>query len=105
MPVPMPRACRGNPRWRFRLAPGSGTLAALPARQPEAQVLMLRIFDLAPKGPDKSAQGIALEEYATPCGRSIFNQQPALKGRNSRTVPAMSFTVFKSSDGGRFCRD
>ena len=27
---------------------------------PRRRVLMLRIFDLAPKGPDKSAQGIAL---------------------------------------------
>jgi hypothetical protein len=30
--------------------------------------LVLRIFDLAPKGPDKSAQGIALGNYATPSG-------------------------------------
>ena len=55
---------------------------------PDAPVLVLRVFDLAPKGPHKSAQGIALGEYATPCGRKFStNHEPGKGGTIERRNP------------------
>ena len=41
-----------------------------------ARVLMLRVFDLAPKGPDKSAQGIALGDTQRLVEGDLTSRQP-----------------------------
>jgi hypothetical protein len=50
-----------TPIWEQSTSHGEArSLTSRGSHQPEASVLVLRVFDLAPKGRDKSAQGNAL---------------------------------------------
>jgi hypothetical protein len=83
-----------TPIWEQSTSHGEArSLTSRGSHQPVASVLVLRVFDLAPKGRDKSAQGNALGLNEK---KRLFNQPQALNGRHDWGCQAMQRSSVKN---------